>query len=79
MSEHLVEGWRMPIVPVGFDVLVACQYPDNFELDFVNETTREFASESKQALPSIPWPWRAGYNPTPADWRRLGISIIDFT
>lgn len=79
MNARLRRGWRMPLVPAGYDTLVACHYPGCFELDFVNETTKEFASEAPTGPQEIPWPWEPGSEPTPADWRRLGIVVIDFT
>lgn len=81
MNEHRVEGWRMPVVPAGYDTLIACHYPDRgeYELDFFNETTQEFASESSGALPNIPWPWKPGHTPQPADWRRLGIPVMQLS
>lgn len=67
----------MPLVPLGYDCVVACRYPECYELDFINETTGEFARDNGPV--SIPWPWKPDHEPTPADWRRLGIAIIDFS
>ena len=79
MSAESIDGWRMPVIPAGFDALVACHYPGCFELDFVNESTHEFASESSRPPAPIPWPWKPGSDPCVADWRRLGIEVVDFT
>lgn len=72
-----VEGWRQPSVPYGYDALVACQYDNGWELDFVNERTRSFASEDVKDL-DMAWPWPAGFEPQASDWKRLGIDVIDF-
>lgn len=72
-----VDGWRLPTVPYGYDTLVACQSEHGWELDFVNERTRSFASEDVREL-DIAWPWPAGFEPSASDWKRLGIDVIDF-
>lgn len=72
----LIDGWRAPVVPVGFDALVACQYADHVELDFINEAKRSFASEEREV--HIPWPWKSGHAPTATDWKRIGVDVIDF-
>lgn len=77
MIEGCREGWRLPVVPVGYDCVVACQYPGCYELDFVNEAKHEFASDNGKV--DISWPWKEGFEPRPADWRRLGIQVIDFS
>lgn len=75
-TNALVEGWRAPVVPTGFDALVACQYEAHIELDFVNEAKRSFASEERDI--QIPWPWKPGHVPTAADWKRIGVDVVDF-
>lgn len=76
-SRDTIDGWRPPTVPYGYDALVACQYDNGWELDFVNERTRSFASEDVKDL-DIAWPWPAGFEPQASDWKRLGIDVIDF-
>jgi len=76
-SRGTVDGWRPPRVPYGYDALVACQYENGWELDFVNERMRSFASEDVKEL-DIAWPWPAGFEPKASDWKRLGIDIVDF-
>lgn len=72
----VVKGWKLPVVPMGYDCLVACHSERGFELDFVNESTGVFASEERKV--DVAWPWRNGFKPTQKDWRRIGVSVIDF-
>jgi hypothetical protein len=73
--------WKRPAPPDGFDELVCCDYNDGIpELDFVSNTRRDFASESaaQSALKPLGWPWLDGFVPQHADWRAIGIDVIDF-
>lgn len=73
---QLQAWWTMPTIPCGFDALVYCNYGDNGDLDFVNNTRRDFASELLTF--TVPWPWMAGFSPSPKDWQCIGIEVIDF-
>lgn len=68
----LIPGYRLPAVPDDFDKPCAVSYNgSHVELDFVNLTRRDFASESEEV--SLVWPWRAGFTPTEADWESIGF------
>ena len=75
-SYHIDKMWTRPTPPSGFDELVACVYQGDTVLDFVNRTSRSFASEEEEV--DIAWPWLDGYLPMVSDWALLGIDVIDF-
>jgi hypothetical protein len=68
--------WTRPAPPEGFDALVCCDYGELQDLDFVNNTRRDFASETLSTAPH--WPWLPAFDPQPADWRAIGIEVFDF-
>ncbi len=71
--------WQNPEIPKGYDQLVCCLYSDgSYDLDFVNNTRRDFASEQDECSPVRVSPFRDGFLPTKSDWQAIGIEVIDF-
>jgi len=76
---QLRPDWQRPAPPAGFDELVCCMFADgSFDLDFVNNARRDFASEVNDQMPMIHSPWREGFLAEKDDWRVIGIDVIDF-
>lgn len=75
-SYHIDKTWAPPAPPSGFDELVDCVYQGDTVLDFVNLTSRSFASEEQEV--EIAWPWTDGYLPLVSDWALIDIDVIDF-
>jgi hypothetical protein len=68
----------MPKIPEGYDRLVFCEYGFSSELDFLNDAANVFATEVEGRPLNLPSPWVAGFQAAPADWRALGITVIDY-
>lgn len=75
---NLVDGWELQSIPQGYDRIVLCEYGFTRELNYVNNAADVFYSEVEGRAAPIVWPWREGFSPAPADWKRIGILVIDF-
>lgn len=78
---QLKANWVKPELPSGSDEIAACYYgkedvsiPD-YELDFFNTVTRVYASETIDV--DITYPWESDFDPTPEDWKSIGIEFHD--
>ena len=83
-NAKLAYEWAAPVAPSRFPdltaVWLASRYGGKWHLDFsrtAQDTSlgRLFASDAL-ACPPIAWPWKAGYQPSEADFIALGFVTL---